>query len=193
MKYPEKIPTCDHIRCEHPHRLEYCAVEGGDADGDSAITIAMITNLMYERGDFEQGMEYLNDGEIRYISRYFEYLHGDTESWAWPLLETRVSIVHERNVKLDGDTYKVNIGWKAHQQGISTDFYETFYTLELWPDVIYATVDEYNIKTEQLRTHEQPVHYSRPMTGYDHEVLFKALAELEDMRIAEERDNASAR
>lgn len=134
---------------------------------------------MYLRGDFERGIHYTHDGNTRYISRELSYTHLDTESFSTTEVETHVSFLHERNVAHDSDTYVVKVGWRPLYDGANKEFYETFYTIELWPTVTYATIDEYDIKTEQLRTHERPTLVSRPMTKYDHETLFGVLSDLE--------------
>lgn len=189
MNSPE-MPACPHTTCDHPQRLEYCKIEAKDPGGDAGVCIDMIEELLYIRGDFERGIRYTSDGEVRYIARDFEYLHSDERIWAWPLLETRVSIQHEHNVRMNSHSYTVRIGWRSHQNGASEDFYETIYTLEQWPGLVHATIDEYEITTDQLDTHETPQHRSRPIVRYDYATLFDSLSILDNMRIGEERDRA---
>lgn len=184
MKYPE-MPICPHLDCAHMQRLEYCEVEAKYPDGDAAVCIDIIESLLYDRGDFETGMSYSVDNELRYITRNFEYLHGDTDSWVWPLLETRVSIQHTQNRRMQNDSYSVRIGWRSHQVGTGEELYETVYTLEEWPGLVHSTIDEYDLSAEQLINKDVPVHHSRPMTAYDHESLFYSLSILEDMRIGQ--------
>lgn len=187
-----ELDTCDHIRCEFPHRLEYCEIEARDPEGDPAVITEMIQHLLYERNDFERCVEYRNEGRDKYVTRKFQYRHIDGEGpQRGPLLETRINLLHKQTRQPVSDMYQVRLGWRVFQIDTDEEYYETVYTIEPWDHAAYGTIDEYHIATEQLKTGDRPTHRARPMTGYDHEVLFNKLAELDTISADEEGSRSS--
>lgn len=172
-------------------RLEYCEIEGRDPEGSALHNIELIEHLMYLRGDFERGIRYEHDGNVRFISRDFVFRRPDSNVANALELETRVSFLHEYHTKRNKDTYVVKVGWRPLYDGANEDYYETYYTIEQWPTLTYATLDEYDLKTEQLRTHEQPTLVARPMTDYDQEMLFNTLCDVDAFTEAAADSNAS--
>lgn len=184
MSNIDQFPMCDDMKCDHPYRLEYCREEAKEPDGDAAVVIEMLDHLLYESGKFVPNPQCSSDGRVRYVERTFSFLHGDIKTWVWPLLETTVSVAHHHNVAFKSDEYVIRVGWVAHQQGASSEQYQTVYTLSQWPHTILSTVDEYDLSTERLKDLKNPELINRPATPYDFDILYRHLDEVERMCIA---------
>lgn len=180
---------CDHMRCGHPYRLEYCETEAKDIDGDAAGAIKKIEHLIYEKG-VPQGEQPgpLQRGD-KNIHHSFSVLEGDDSASMWPLVETKVTISHDRNMQQHTDTYMIYVAWQVHSDKATSEEYKILYTLDQWPHAIIGTIDEYDLRTEQLDRKSALPLVARSMTPYDIDMLIRNLTQVEAMLDAGEKES----
>lgn len=125
-----------------------------------------------------------------YISRSFRYIESDRPyGWAWPLVETSVDILYQRDVVNNtSETYRVHIGTLIHQQGATHDPIPNIY------EIVYYGSDRQSvvatIEAPNLTEPDQADFTTRETTPYDQEVLFNTLVSLQEMIDIHDRESA---
>ena len=187
----ESREMCDHTGCGHPYRLEYCEREAKDIGGDGAVAIDMIEHLIYEKSmppGEQVAPQHRGD---RNVSHSFSVIEAAGEEPMWPLVETKVTISHDRNLRQHTDTYMVYVGWQLHTGEATSEEYKVLYTLDQWPHAIIGTIDEYDLRTERLDRKSALPLVPRAMTPYDIETLMDNLLQVKDMLDSGEKESAS--
>ncbi|HET7629809.1 MAG TPA: hypothetical protein VFK03_00375 [Candidatus Saccharimonadales bacterium] len=188
---------CQHLKCNHQERLEYCPEVATDPEGKAALVIDMIDYLLYDKADFKRGgFEHCAQSDGHTFKRDFSWLDwGMSSSERLDLFETNVVIEHNYDRRLRADRYLVSASWNTLSEDHQARGFRVDYAIDKYPEGrLQAEITEPDFNVEVITTPNQAIKYtSRPLTVYDLECLKdNVLEKLLQIRLAKIDDDLRA-